>query len=165
MISTAESWTFSRESTLWSAQGGTGYLMAGEATQPIPARAASAVEAQPDVAIVAAGINDVGRFQADAIRVAAAETFSTIRATSPCTRIVVVGPFWPITRAVSPELDATRDAIYAAAEGAGVTDWIDPQSWMAEVEIGTDNVHPTDAGHRLLADRISEALRQLGVAC
>lgn len=163
LLSAAEGWPFSRESSLWSAQGGTGYLMAGDATQPLPARAATAVEAQPDVVIVAAGINDVGRFQPEAIRTAASETFSTIRAASPQTRIIAVGPFWPTTRAMSPDLDATRDAIYAAAQDAGVTDWIDPQPWMADIEIGADNVHPTDAGHQVLADRMSAALDGLGV--
>ena len=56
-----------------------------------------------------------------------------------------------------------RDAIKNEALAVGA-DWVDPvaDGWFADTPpdfIGVDNVHPTDAGHAYMADKIEPCIR------
>jgi phospholipase/lecithinase/hemolysin len=78
---------------------------------------------------------------------------------------VVIGPLWSDGDAPAPVL-AVRDAVRTAALAAGAQ-WIDPvaDGWFDRPAglIGADRVHPTDAGHRLMAERVDAALRTTGL--
>jgi len=77
----------------------------------------------------------------------------------------VIGPPW-VNGSPPASIVADRDVVQAAAQAAGAT-FVDPlrEGWFTGPYaslIGSDGVHPTDAGHRHLADlilpRIAQAL-------
>jgi lysophospholipase L1-like esterase len=69
----------------------------------------------------------------------------------------VIGPPWP-TADVPDAVLQVRDVLYGQARAAGAT-WIDPiaERWFVGRPdlIGHDGVHPNDAGHAYLADKIA----------
>lgn len=88
------------------------------------------------------------------------EAFALARRTAPNARLLVIGPPWP-TADVPPVVLQIRDVLNAAARAAGAT-FVDPLSarWFFDnpAFIGTDQVHPTDAGHAYLAGMIAPLL-------
>src|SRR5215207_6501167 len=91
------------------------------------------------------------------VQAAAESTFRAARAASPDASLLVIGPAWP--GAPPPGyLLTNRDAVSAAAAAVGAA-FVDPlgERWFAGPPVGriaADGVHPTDAGHRYLADLI-----------
>jgi lysophospholipase L1-like esterase len=142
--------------------GGSGFLQPGLG-EPFGDRVDAVIAAGPRIVVIAGGLNDADRFPAEDIGVAAGEVFQRIRAGLPHARIVAIGPFHPST-SPPPSLLQARDAIRAATGGITGLNWIDPLPWFAagEVEIGSDRTHPTDTGHRALADKLIPALKGLG---
>ena len=141
---------------------GTGFMNPGWTAQPIASRVDAAVRHRPDIIFIVAGHNDSRWSPATTIR-AADRVVVRLRAALPRAVIVVVGPIWqngsPPLRCVllrgglRTEARATRRAIF-----------MDPiaEGWFAGVShryIGPDGFHPTDAGHRFLAQRILADLR------
>ena len=124
--------------------------------------AQQAPERTADVTIVFGSRNDYIATP-DVVYAAATQTFSTIRAAAPNTRLLVIGPAWT-DAAVPVELPRVRDAVQRAAADAQAT-FVDPlaEGWFVGLPelIGTDVVNPTDQGHVYLADRIEPALRQV----
>lgn len=136
-----------------------GYLV-GAAGDTFAARAAS-VPATTDVVVFLGGGDDpVG---AD-LQTAAGEAFAAARTAAPEARLVVVGPPWTgDPDSVSANMTARRDAIAAAASAAGAV-FIDPiaDGWFIDREelIGSDGIHPTDAGQTVIADRLRPVLQE-----
>lgn len=147
-------------------RGGSGYLQTGpgEGAGPFSARLQAAIDAAPDVLIVAGGINDAAVFSTDEIAAAATEQLTALQSALPNTRIVVVGPFYPTAPAPQEWVDADA-AIAGVAASLGLP-YVQTLPWFegGAVEIGEDGTHPTDAGHAVLAQRIAEALTGLGIA-
>lgn len=96
------------------------------------------------------------------IREAAERTFAVLRESSPAAELLVIGPPWVNAAPPSGVVTSSR-AVEAAARAAGAT-FVDPldEGWFtgdARRLIGEDRIHPTDAGHRYLALRITPSLR------
>jgi lysophospholipase L1-like esterase len=146
---------------------GTGYLAAVPGTADYAGSQLDAALAPgPDLVVVQGSIND-GELPPDRVAAAAAGLYAAIHARAPLARLVVVGPAWPGDTPPASTL-AVRDAVGEAARAAGAT-WIDPmtEQWFGEPSartlIGADGLHPTDAGHRLMADRTADALAAHGL--
>jgi lysophospholipase L1-like esterase len=87
--------------------------------------------------------------------------FDLVRRTAPAARLLVIGPPWP-TADVPESVLRIRDILGAAARTAGAT-FVDPlaEGWFVGRPelIGADGVHPTDAGHAYMADKIAPLIR------
>jgi hypothetical protein len=83
--------------------------------------------------------------------------FSMAHGIAPSARLLVIGPPWP-TADVPPAILQIRDVLALQSVLAGAT-FIDPiaQRWFVDRPdlIGRDGVHPTDAGHVYMADKIA----------
>jgi hypothetical protein len=82
---------------------------------------------------------------------------SQARGIAPNARLLVIGPPWP-TPDVPPAVLQIRDVLSFQSMIAGAT-FIDPiaAGWFMDRPdlIGPDGVHPTDAGHAYMADKIA----------
>ncbi len=91
----------------------------------------------------------------------ARSTFDLARHLAPTARFLVIGPPWP-TADVPEDIVAIRDVLNAEAQAAGAA-FVDPlgDRWFVDRPdlIGADGVHPTDAGHEYLADKIAPLIR------
>jgi lysophospholipase L1-like esterase len=85
------------------------------------------------------------------------DAFSRARAVAPGARLLVIGPPWP-TADVPPAVLRIRDTLSFQSLLAGAT-FVDPIAarWFVDRPdlIGRDGVHPTDAGHVYMADKIA----------
>jgi len=87
----------------------------------------------------------------------ALETLRLARFAAPSAQVLVIGPPWPTT-CVPPELLVIRDSLrdQAAAVGAMFVDPIAEGWFIGRPDlIGQDGIHPTDAGHVYMAERIA----------
>jgi hypothetical protein len=91
----------------------------------------------------------------------ARDTFELARSLAPSAKFLVIGPPWP-TADVPWQVLQIRDVLNAAARAAGAT-FVDPigDGWFVDRPdlIGPDGVHPNDAGHQYLADKIAPLIR------
>jgi lysophospholipase L1-like esterase len=89
------------------------------------------------------------------------DSFDLARRTAPSARLLVIGPPWP-TADVPGAVLLIRDVLNAAARASGAT-FVDPLAdrWFVGRPdlIGGDGVHPTDAGHAYMADKIAPLIR------
>jgi lysophospholipase L1-like esterase len=89
------------------------------------------------------------------------DTFELARRIAPSSKLLVIGPPWP---AADPPFDVlyVRDILSGQAREAGAT-FIDPitEGWFVGRPdlIGPDGVHPNDAGHAYMADKIAPLIR------
>jgi lysophospholipase L1-like esterase len=139
---------------------GTGFINPGWTSQPIGSRVAEAIRRGPDVIVVAAGHND-SRWSAAATAKAADDVIDRLHVAAPDALLVIVAPIWqndsPPQRCL-----ALRDHLRRKAASIGAV-FIDPLAggWFGGAShrlIGPDGLHPTDAGHRFIADRVLVAL-------
>ena len=144
------------------AAGGAGYVNGSQARdETFLDQVRGAPEPDADVVVVFGSRNDKFLSVAD-VKSQAVAVFAAVRAQSPSAELVVVGPAWDDD--VPPgELFMTRDAVASAAADAGAV-FVDPlaEEWLLDRPelIGTDGVHPTDAGHAYLADLIEPIVRE-----
>lgn len=139
--------------------GGTGFVNPGKAGRTFQQSFIEelAWRPAPDMLIISGGHND-RRVPPARVGRAAKRLIETVRARWPTTRIVVIGPIW-----LSPPprwAHRVRDAIAAAALGAGVT-FLDPLNRRdigARKAVLPDGIHPTHRGHARLADWLVESL-------
>jgi len=91
----------------------------------------------------------------------ARSTFDLARRFAPSARFLVIGPPWPTADVPGPMMQI-RDVLNAEARAAGAA-FVDPISdhWFVDRPdlIGPDGVHPNDAGHQYLADKIAPLIR------
>jgi lysophospholipase L1-like esterase len=91
----------------------------------------------------------------------AGATFDLARRLAPSARFLVIGPPWP-TADVPDSILQIRDILNAGARAAGAA-FVDPigDHWFVGRPdlIGADGVHPNDAGHVYLADKIAPLIR------
>ena len=83
--------------------------------------------------------------------------FDLAHVIAPKARLLVIGPPWP-TADVPAQILRIRDALAVVARSTGAR-FVDPlaERWFVGRPdlIAVDGVHPTDAGHQYLADRIA----------
>jgi lysophospholipase L1-like esterase len=143
------------------AVAGTGFVNPGWTGQPVPSQVADVVLARPRIVFVAAGHND-RRFAASRSDRAADAVIARLHSALPDAILVVIGPIWQ-DGSPPASLRALRDHLRLAAARVDAI-FIDPlrDPWFggaAHRMIGPDGVHPTDAGHRLIAGLVLRALR------
>lgn len=141
---------------------GAGYVSSG-AKGTFQTEVSSALDQNTDAVVIFGGLNDVGR-PAALVTQRASDLIGFVARSSPGTRIVVVGPAWhelPTPMAVSTINTAVESAAqtmrvpFLDVAGDG---WLDGRGL-----IQSDDIHPTDSGQRVLADRLGELLRRTGV--
>lgn len=85
------------------------------------------------------------------------ETFKLARQIARSAKFLVIGPAWP-TANPPPSIRRVRDVLGYQAELAGAT-FVDPIAahwFVGESDLlGTDHVHPTDAGHTYIATELT----------
>lgn len=136
-----------------SGRRGSGYLTAGGEGTTFLTEARRIVSADDRVVIVFGSRND-----ADADVTAAAEaTFAEIEQKAPHARVIAIAPP-PTNSEVPPFLKNLGDAIRGAAARKDVI-FVDTigDGWFSDAAglIGTDGWHPSDDGHRYMADKIT----------
>lgn len=167
---------------VWEAGiGGTGYLTTNGAYKSLPDRLSTDLYPHnPDVCIIAMGIND-GSHSAASVGEAAAQVFSNIRGTLPDCTLIVVGPWWHSGNPSQATIDR-RNAIESAATAEGVHLFIDnigsesaevnALGWMtgtgnagdpsgdgnSDIYISADATHPTAEGRLYLGQRLASSI-------
>ncbi|PQP25180.1 hypothetical protein C5613_10075 [Rhodococcus opacus] len=145
-------------------QGGTGYTNPGqleEGESVYLQRVNAVIEARPDVVVVQGSTNDSG---GPANTDQARKVFSAIRAGLPNAQIVALGPVAP-PKEDPAKVAASRDAVRVAAEGERIP-FIDPIAvgWMpGSFNFGEDGINLNRFGHKLMAENLFGAIRQLNL--
>ncbi|MGB3285328.1 MAG: GDSL lipase [Mycolicibacter algericus] len=138
-----------------AAEGGAGYAVRGNRGGLFGDLTARVV--QPDDALVVffGSRNDQDVEPGQLTRLVA-DTLGLARRAAPSTRMLVIGPPWP-TAEVPADLWRIRDILSTEARVVGA-EFVDPlaEGWFVGRPelIGPDGVHPTDAGHAYMADKI-----------
>jgi lysophospholipase L1-like esterase len=139
-----------------AAEGGAGYGIRGNHGSVFGDLAPRVVRPDDSLVVFFGSRNDQD-VDPQAFAGAAHDCFAFARRTAPSARLLVIGPPWP-TADVPGSVLQIRDALYGQARAAGAT-WIDPiaERWFVGRPdlIGGDGVHPNDAGHAYMADKIA----------
>jgi lysophospholipase L1-like esterase len=139
-----------------ASEGGAGYGVRGNHGSVFEDLTARAVHPDDALVVFFGSRNDEG---VDPLRLAgvAHDTFALARRTTPSAKLLVIGPPWP-TADVPEWVLQIRDILDAQAVGVGAA-FVDPiaDRWFVGRPdlIGPDGVHPNDAGHAYLADKIA----------
>ena len=143
-----------------AAEGRAGYAAIGDHGSIFADLAATAVQPEDALVVFFGSRNDR---DIDPVLLAerARETFDLARRLAPFARFLVIGPPW-LTADVPEPVLVTRGVLAGAAQAAGA-DFVDPidERWFVDRPelIGADGVHPNDAGHLYLADKIAPLIR------
>lgn len=143
-----------------AAEGRAGYGMPGDHGSVFEDLTARAVQGD-DVLVVFFGSRNDETIDPGVVAQKARSTFDLARRLAPAARFLVIGPPWPTADVPLPMLQV-RDVLGAAAGSVGAT-WVDPiaERWFVGRPdlIGADGVHPNDAGHQYMADKIAPLIR------
>ncbi len=142
------------------AVAGTGFMNPGWTNQTVGARVAATIRQKPDIVVVAAGHND-SRWSVATTARAADAALDRLHRALPDAVFVVVAPIWSNATPPARCLDL-RDHLRRTARSMHAI-FVDPLAgrWFAGIRqrlIGPDGLHPTDAGHRYIAERFLEAI-------
>lgn len=144
-----------------AAEGCAGYGARGNHGNAFQGLTAQAVHPDDELVVFFGSRNDQG-IEPALLAGMARDTFDLARLTAPTATLLVVGPAWPTIDVPDPVL-RVRDTIKTQAEGAGAV-FVDPiaEGWFVGRPdlIGTDGVHPNDAGHAYLADKMVPLIRE-----
>jgi lysophospholipase L1-like esterase len=143
-----------------ASEGRAGYGVRGDHGSLFGDLTARAVKRDGALVVFFGSRNDQG---VDAVFLAemARDNFDLARQTAPSARLLVIGPPWP-TADVPNSVQQIRDILNSQARAAGA-EFVDPlaERWFVGRPhlIGADGVHPTDAGHAYMADKIAPLIR------
>jgi lysophospholipase L1-like esterase len=139
-----------------AAEGGAGYGTRGNHGSVFEDLTADAVKPDDVLVVYFGSRNDQGVDPAQ-LSILAWGTFQLARRTAPSAKFLVIGPPWPTADPPGPVLKI-RDALKYQA-GLVKATFIDPiaAGWFVGRPelIGKDGVHPTDAGHAYMAEKIA----------
>lgn len=142
-----------------AAEGGAGYGTRGNRGSVFEDLTARAVQPDDTLVVFFGSRNDQGVDTAR-LSVLVYGTFQLARRIAPKARFLVIGPAWP-TADPPPAVLAIRDTLRYQAKLAGAH-FVDPiaAGWFVGRPelIGGDGVHPTDAGHAYMADKMAPLL-------
>lgn len=142
--------------------GGTGFVNGLEERKNFGSRVDDIIAVRPAMVIVAGGGNDYRQDKAKMLSEATA-VITRLQKGLPDAKIVLIAPLW--LQQEDPEsLPDLIDVSKRVAAATGVVR-IDPAGWLRGQPnlLGADGVHPTDEGHKVLADLIDAALIKSGV--
>lgn len=139
-----------------AAEGGSGYGTRGNRGSVYEDLTAKTVK-RDDVLVVFFGSRNDQAVDPTLLSISVYGTFQLARRLAPFARFLVIGPPWPTVNPPAAVL-RIRDTLDYQADLAGAA-FIDPiaAGWFVGRPelIGNDGVHPTDAGHAYMADRIA----------
>lgn len=149
------------DATVLAAPGG-GYSLPGVNGESILGMLESADlrALRPDVVVIQSGYNDTSAQDAD-VRAAINDVRGILTEELPGVPVVVVGQFWP--GEPTPSSEARARTIQAAWSGRDGTLVLDPIEGGWSSFNTTDDRHPDDAGHALIAKNIVAAMRAEGL--
>ena len=137
-------------------EAGSGYITKGFDKTSYLGRVQEVVDVRPDIVVVAGGQNDMGS-NGD-VDAGVKATLELLRDGLPRAKMYVVGPTWaqqpPPPSLVEIETAAQKAAAEVDAQFIPALDWIAGRPDL----MAPDNIHPNDAGHRLIADRVVGAV-------
>ncbi len=143
-----------------AAEGGAGYGIRGNRGNVFEDLTVRAVN-RDDVLVVFFGSRNDQPVDLQKYPIMVNETFQIARRVAPGAKFLVIGPPWP-TADPPLEVLALRDNLRAQAARANAV-FIDPiaEGWFVGRPdlIGPDGVHPTDEGHRYMAEKIAPLIR------
>ncbi|OBJ53940.1 Rv0518 family GDSL lipase [Mycobacterium asiaticum] len=143
-----------------AAEGRAGYGAVGDHGNIFQDLTDRAVKADDDLVVFFGSRNDM---DVDPVLLAQRvhATFVLARQRAPHARFLVIGPPWPTPEVPLPVL-VIRDVL-AGAAWAARADFVDPigDRWFVDRPelIGPDGVHPNDAGHAYMAEKIVPLIR------
>lgn len=142
------------------AEGGAGYGIRGNRGNVFEDLTVRAVK-RDDMLVVFFGSRNDQPADQQKLPVMVGETFQIARRVAPSAKFLVIGPPWP-TANPPAEVMAVRDSVRNQAVAIGAV-FIDPiaEGWFVGRPdlIGKDGVHPNDAGHAYLAEKIAPLIR------
>jgi len=144
--------------------GGTGYTVAPTIRSRL---ATDLYPAAPDYVVLAAGHNDTG--STGTVQAEVEQIIDGIRTNLPAAKIFVVGPLYERGYAGSGPIFDIRAALLAACASRGLTlidaygeSWVTGQKTVTAGNsadfISGDNVHPSEAGHSYIGQRLAAAI-------
>jgi lysophospholipase L1-like esterase len=138
------------------AEGGAGYCTRGNRGSVFEDLTVRAVKPS-DALVVFFGSRNDKDVDPTRLSVAMYGTLNLARQIARSAKFLVIGPPWP-TADPPPEVRRIRDVLGYQAELAGAS-FVDPIAarwFVGKPElIGADGVHPTDAGHTYMAEKIA----------
>jgi lysophospholipase L1-like esterase len=151
-----------------AAEGGAGYVTPGYEGHTFGQLAARSVQPHDDLVIYFGSLNDGydGGLDVQAATAAVNDTLAKTRATARTAKLLVIGPASPFADTPPPYAVALNDILrdQAALVGATFVDSLG-EKWLQDdpALVGPDDIHPSNAGHRHLADKIEPLVAaQLG---
>lgn len=145
------------------AEGGAGYVHAGNTSGGVFADKIDAAVKPEDKVVVFFGSRNDSRALEGEMAHATCEAFRKAETAAPQAQLLVIGPPW-VNSSPPASVTRARDIIRNRSQELGLR-FIDPiaDGWFADRPdlIGTDGVHPTDAGHAYMADKITPLVEQI----
>ncbi len=139
-----------------AAEGRAGYGVRGDHGSVFSDLTARVVHPDDELVVFFGSRNDQG-VDPDVYAEVTRNTLASARRMAPAAKLLVIGPPWP-TADVPEVVLQLRDILYGEAHAIGAS-WVDPlaERWFVGRPelIGSDGVHPNDAGHAYLADKIA----------
>lgn len=139
-----------------AAEGRAGYGVRGDHGSVFADLTGRVVHPDDELVVFFGSRNDQG-VDPDAYAEATRSTLESARRMAPAAKLLVIGPPWP-TADVPEVVSQLRDILYTQARAVGAS-WVDPlaERWFVGRPdlIGSDGVHPNDAGHAYMADKIA----------
>ena len=139
-----------------AAEGGAGYCTRGNRGSVFEDLTVRGVKPS-DALVVFFGSRNDKDVDPTRLSIAMYGTLKLARQIAQSAKFLVVGPPWP-TADPPPTIQRVRDVLGYQAELAGAT-FVDPIAarwFVGKPElIGADGVHPTDAGHSYMADKLA----------
>lgn len=143
-------------------RGGTGYLSESSYGPSYRNRLGEVAAVNPNVVVVAGGVNDQKLYATNpgAVAQAVADTYSLLREAFPNTQIIAVGPTF--LSDVTPDLIALDQDVENAARviGAQYVSMIWPTYVLRPDMFLGDALHVDEQGHQAIAERILSAIRR-----
>lgn len=140
--------------------GGSGYVSRGPNGKIFGELIPDNINLKTGVGVFFGSINDMEQ-PLDQVSVAVDNAFTEAKLAAPQANFVAIGPAW-VDSEVPAEVLAIRDTISAAANKFGFA-FVDPiaERWFFDNPelIGKDGIHPTDAGHLYMAEKIVPHLK------
>ncbi|MDF3303410.1 SGNH/GDSL hydrolase family protein [Rhodococcus sp. T2V] len=141
-----------------SGRPGSGYANPGAGNKTFGQDLESIISADTDVVVMFGSRTDANM----RIQESAGATYAAIRRIAPTAAIIVIAPAW-INEDVPERIIRLRDELKPAAMAAGAV-FVDPigEGWFFGKNsslIGEDEIHPTNEGHKYMANLIEPRLR------